>query len=143
MEAPARRLTPAPGTKAGARFKGSGTALASALVGVVEGVALSPWRIETTKGTLFLLYHHNARLGTELRVVKKPSPPHFPTFERYAHYLGTVCSAVANNAAHSSRDSSYSLLATVSTGYDSPACAAIARAAGCERGTPPTLESIP
>src|SRR5262249_53253556 len=55
-------------------------------------------------------------------------------FRDYRNYLADVMVATAENAAHPDRRQRYRLLATLSSGYDSAACAAIAREAGCCEG---------
>ena len=117
--------------RTGARFETRGRSLLRSFVSIVNGIDLSPIAIPTDRGTLYLLYHHNAEIGPRLTVEPKPLPPRFPHFSSYKQYLSSVCSRVAANAADTSRPSPYKLLATVSTGYDLPACAAIAQTAGC------------
>ncbi|MCE3267179.1 MAG: hypothetical protein K0S15_1888 [Solirubrobacterales bacterium] len=62
--------------------------------------------------------------------------PELKQFDDYAHYRSSVASVInviAANALHTGRRQTYEPLAAVSAGYDSPACAALAKAAGCER----------
>src|SRR5262249_14308186 len=101
---------------------------------IVNGIAGSPYRTLTSQGNLSLLYHHNALLGSQLKISPKPSSPLFTSFQDYRNYLADVMVATAENAAHPDRRQRYRLLATLSSGYDSAACAAIAREAGCCEG---------
>lgn len=56
----------------------------------------------------------------------------FSSFARYEQFIRENLSALARNIADPGRKQGYRLLATTSSGYDSPAIAALARAAGCE-----------
>lgn len=56
----------------------------------------------------------------------------FSSFARYEQFLQENLSALARNIADPSRKQSYRLLSTVSSGYDSPAIAALALSVGCE-----------
>lgn len=56
----------------------------------------------------------------------------FSSFARYEQFMQENLSALARNIADPGRKQSYRLLATTSSGYDSPAIAALARASGCE-----------
>src|SRR5262249_1327174 len=77
-----------------------------------------PVSIPTSHGALHLLYHHNAELGGVLRVAPKPSPPRFQDFEDYRDYLVKVLGG--GQAKSKGR-----FLATISSGYDSVACASL------------------
>ena len=103
-------------------------------VSVVDGVSGIPRRIRNSRPVLFVLDHHNAMFGNELQLSPKPRRQPFEHYQDYREHLGQVLTAAADNAAHSGRRTRYPLLATVSSGYDSPACAALARAAGCAEG---------
>ncbi len=56
----------------------------------------------------------------------------FSSFARYGQFLQENLSAMARNIADPGRKQRYRLLATASSGYDSPAIAALARVAGCK-----------
>src|SRR5262249_7954599 len=101
---------------------------------IMNGIAGSPYRTLTSQGNLFLLYHHNALHCYQLKKCPKPSSPSFTSFQDYRSYLADVMVATAENAAHPDRRQRYRLLATLSSGYDSAACAAIAREASCCEG---------
>lgn len=92
-------------------------------------------RIPTRSGrTLHLLHHCNALVRPDLSVERraKPAPAPFESFEAYTGYLLEAVRAVRANAEDPARQRRYRPLATVSSGYDSPACAVLARAAGCD-----------
>jgi hypothetical protein len=101
-------------------------------VGIGRGLEHSPHRVRCSNGEFYILHHHNALLGADGLIVQpKPWPPDFRDFSAYRDYLARTVQAVAANATDPARRTSYKLLTTISTGYDSPACAAIARTAGC------------
>jgi hypothetical protein len=56
----------------------------------------------------------------------------FSSFARYEQFLHENLSALAQNIADPGRKQRYRLLATASSGYDSPAIAALARTVGCD-----------
>ena len=69
----------------------------------------------------------------QVREERKPQAPHFERFADYRQYLRSTLERITLNASDSSRSFVYRLLATVSRGYDSPACAVLAKECGCER----------
>lgn len=82
-----------------------------------------------------LYYLANIRIDTSLRVEVAPKTSQRP-FHHYADYLRYLVAesrSLADNARDPTRAIRYDVLATVSSGYDSPACAAIARLAGGRR----------
>jgi hypothetical protein len=64
---------------------------------------------------------------------RKPQAAHFAAFADYREYLRSRLDGMVRNANDSRRLFAYRLLATVSRGYDSPACAVLAKECGCER----------
>jgi hypothetical protein len=90
---------------------------------------------EGTRGDGHIVYFKNLRLRRDGRVAfeEKPESPPFETFDQYVALLADVLQKTVINAAAPSRKSDYAPLASVSTGYDSPAVAALARRAGCEK----------
>jgi hypothetical protein len=117
----------------GATFVLPSRRLALIFVRIVDGIGESPIRVETTAGTLYALYHHNCLLtadGFDLR--PKPLPPRFESYAAYVAHLAEAVSQVASNADSPQRRHTYPLLATLSSGYDSPACAVLAKRAGCD-----------
>jgi hypothetical protein len=97
------------------------------------GIDHSPSRLRTSIGTLYVLRYYNALLARDGLIIRtKLPPPHFRDFCSYRSYLlETVCK-VATNAAAPERNAKYELLTTISTGYDSPTCSALASEAGCK-----------
>jgi len=120
----------------GERFVLPSNQLSSSLARIVKGIDESPIALPTTSGKLFLLYHHNCHLtpdGLEVRPKPVPASSHVATYASYVAYLQNVLRLVASNAAATGRSQLYRLLATLSSGYDSPACATLARNAGCDQ----------
>jgi hypothetical protein len=71
--------------------------------------------------------------GLQLRQEAKPRAPRFNAFAQYREYLRSRLERITANANDSKRAFVYKLLTTVSRGYDSPACAVLAKECGCER----------
>jgi len=69
----------------------------------------------------------------QVRQERKPPAPRFAAFADYREYLKSTLERITLNANDSSRSFVYRLLTTVSRGYDSPACAVLAKECGCER----------
>lgn len=70
----------------------------------------------------------------QLRPVRKAQPPRFTSFADYRTYLSTTLKRLSDNAADANRSHVYRLMASVSRGYDSPACAVLAKECGCTQG---------
>jgi hypothetical protein len=121
-------------TRAGARLELVWPDTLDAFVGIVLGVPPTPSELPTSKGTLYIVRCSNALLGQNLSLQVKPQPGPFLSYVEYREYLVGVMQAVAANGAHPGRRFKYELLASLSSGYDSPACAAIAKRAGCKTG---------
>jgi hypothetical protein len=69
--------------------------------------------------------------GGDYRLVPKPLPPGFQSFEGYRAYLRTTLAAAFANAADEARPAPYRPMATCSTGYDSATAAALGAPLGC------------
>lgn len=80
-----------------------------------------------------IVYHSNILVDGALRTtsIPKSAPPAFPDYDAYTHFLTSEVVGVSANAGDPERRSGYEPLATISSGYDSPACAILARSAGC------------
>jgi len=78
-------------------------------------------------------YHCNIHIVQELNITKfdKPTPSPFRNYADYHSFLQHEVELVSRNAGSERRSISYKPLTTISTGYDSPTCAVLARAAGC------------
>ncbi len=90
-------------------------------------------QIPSTVGELRLTYFDNLSWsGSACTVLPKPgATTNFGGFAEYYDFLTRSMAAVAENAASSARRHRYDLLTTVSSGYDSPAVAALAKQVGC------------
>lgn len=76
----------------------------------------------------------NVRLsGASVDIVPKVSPGQFRGFEEYVSHLREVLAGTLGNAAAPKRQRPYASVVTCSSGYDSSACAALAREVGCEK----------
>ncbi|MEL6704373.1 MAG: hypothetical protein AAFP15_08835 [Bacteroidota bacterium] len=82
--------------------------------------------------TVRLLYHDNLRLDEHgLQVVAKPTIERdLSTYASYRRFLEAALQRCAANMADARRRQPYAWMGTVSTGFDSPTAAALARAAG-------------
>lgn len=90
--------------------------------------------VPTAKGnTIHQYYHCNFTVSADLVIqrLNKPEVPAFSNFSEYLSFLTSETCRVTANAAAPERSIGYEPLATVSSGYDSPACATLARSAGC------------
>jgi hypothetical protein len=86
-------------------------------------------------GHVRLFYHCNFLVHSDLSFEEhaKPLPPPFEDYERYLEVLNSILAAFQSNASATARLHGFSFLATVSAGYDSPACAALLRSQGCNQ----------
>ena len=83
---------------------------------------------------LRVFYHCNVIVSGDLaiRIEPKNLPPSFANYDAYLGYLRDVVRAVQENAQDPARRSTrYAPLATISSGYDSPAVARLATEVGC------------
>jgi hypothetical protein len=127
--------------RSGAGFIVPSWRLSPAFIGVVEGLDRTPVRLDTTVGTLWLVHHHNVLVGAAGPSARpKPLPAPFGSYSDYSGYLHRVLAETAVNARAEGRCHSYQPLATISSGYDSPACAAIAHSVGCRSAVTFTTE---
>jgi len=104
------------------------------LMSVMYGLRRYRRQIPTRSGTPILVAHHcNVRVDRDARLIWAPkaAPAAFADYAAYAGFLTSEVAAVTTNAQHGDRRIRYQPLTTVSSGYDSPACAVLARAAGC------------
>lgn len=87
-----------------------------------------------TSGPTDIRIHRNSLLevSSNLSVTEKRRPPlqQIDSFEEYRRFVSTSSRTIAENASASGRDHTFSPLATISSGYDSPATAVFAREAG-------------
>ena len=99
---------------------------------IVRGLRKYRTRIPLDEGVMHLLYMDNLVVGSDLRTeqVQKPSVTAFSSYEEYSAYMAMTMKQISENAASSSRTIKYEPISTISSGYDSPACAVLARGIG-------------
>jgi hypothetical protein len=99
---------------------------------ITRGLQRYERTLPTTAGPVRLLYYdHVTWSANVLRETPKPRPTRdFASFERYRDFLVASLREVADNMAATARRHPYRLLGTLSSGYDSPTVAALARPAG-------------
>lgn len=104
------------------------------IMSIVLGVDRSTTSLPTSgPERLELFYYCNLSITKNLALDRLPKTPTrgFTAFEEYAAFLQHEMSAVAANARAQERTIPLGLLSTLSSGYDSPACAVLAKRAGC------------
>lgn len=84
---------------------------------------------------LNLAYYKNLVVDSDLniQIVEKSKPPQWNDFASYRQFLVDCLNLLSENANDAERHIRYSPLVTMSRGYDSPACAALAAEAGCSK----------
>ncbi len=89
-------------------------------------------QLRTTRGDVQLIYYDNLALSNgELTEVPKPSPTRdLSTYAGYREFLESALQRCAENMRSTQRRQPYDWLGTISTGFDSPTVAALARNAG-------------
>ena len=83
---------------------------------------------------LRVFFHTNVVVDKSLnvRLEEKQLPPPFSSYEHYLTVIRDAVRDVDANARDSTRTHTYTPLATISSGYDSPAVALLAREVGCD-----------
>lgn len=111
--------------------------LGSLLTTVGRGTVVVP----STVAPIECVYFHNLEWdGRDLREAPKPlDAPSFDAFKVYRDFLVRAARDVGKNAADDARTEPFSLLTTITSGYDSSAASVLAREAGCRRAV--TIES--
>jgi hypothetical protein len=105
------------------------------LESIIDGIDRYERVLPTRNGNgVHLRYYCNLLIDSDLRVLEKAKPPirDFVGFEDYTSFLEDQIRRIRDNANHAERKVSYAPVATMSSGYDSPACAALARRIGCQ-----------
>lgn len=88
------------------------------------------------KKELVVIHYRNIAIDQELnlRIQDKPNPSPFQDFSSYKEFLVSSLAAIFTNAKNPARGHHYRPIVTVSSGYDSSTCAAIASEVGCTEG---------
>jgi len=99
---------------------------------VREGLLRYRPSLASSRGPVRLTYYGNLEWdGGRLRQVSKPAPVRdFGSFVKYRAFLGQALRDLADNMGGRERRRPYDFLGTISTGYDSPTVAVLAREAG-------------
>lgn len=90
-------------------------------------------RVRTRAGRdVRLFFHANVIVRPDLSVEvrQKQLPPEFTDYDQYLTFLKEMVGAIAANASDARRSKTFTPLASISSGYDSPACALLARDVG-------------
>lgn len=101
---------------------------------IVEGLQAYCRVLPTSAGPVQLTYFNNLLWdGNVLKTLAKPGGQEdFKDFESYHTFLASCMETILSNAVSGARRYPYTPLGTLSTGYDSPTVAAIARRFGCD-----------
>jgi hypothetical protein len=99
---------------------------------IIHGINRYRHTLASSAGTVRLTYYHNLHWQGG-RLVEKPKP--YPrrdlaTFARYRNFVEASLCQLESNLRSPLRRHPYEMLATISSGYDSPTVAALARPAG-------------
>jgi len=88
------------------------------------------------KKELLVVHYRNISFDQELNlhIQDKPVTPPFQDFRHYKGYLVSGLAAIFANAKNPARSHLYRPIVTVSSGYDSNTCAALASEVGCMEG---------
>jgi hypothetical protein len=99
---------------------------------IIHGLGAYRRELATTAGPVRLTYYNNLRWreGRLEEIPKRRTRRDFSTFERYRDFLESSLCRLADNMRDSRRTHPLQMIATVSTGFDSPTVAALARRAG-------------
>ena len=103
---------------------------------VIRGLNSYPRHLPTKRGNRIYLYCHcNLVINEELKIVEQPKPAvrDFVNFGDYRDFVANQIAAIVSNARDSRRNVKYEPITTISSGYDSPACAVFARENGCKK----------
>ena len=122
-------------TAAGRRLRNDYSLYGRDFQSIVRGLGKQRTRTPLDKGVMTLWYVHNLVVRSDLQteLERKPSAPAFSCYEEYYAYLEKSVARIADNASSPARVVKYDPLATISSGYDSPACAVLAKAIGCTK----------
>ncbi|MEQ9123917.1 MAG: hypothetical protein RIM80_15290, partial [Alphaproteobacteria bacterium] len=104
---------------------------------ISTGVANATAPMRTGKGRRFHLLgwqHLKVSPSLEHEILDNYKPAEFSDYASYLAYMRSVLGAVFQNAQAPTRKARFTPLATLSSGYDSNAIAAMAQPVGCEEG---------
>ncbi|CAN5151988.1 hypothetical protein BH23GEM2_BH23GEM2_11560 [soil metagenome] len=119
-------------TTTGATLDPTASGYATFFESTVKGIREYDRYLPTSLGPVRFTYFNNLNWdGRTLTEVGKPNPSRdFGNFDKYRSFLHASMASVATNMASSARKHAFSMLGTLSSGYDSPAVVALA----CQHG---------
>ena len=94
-------------------------------------------KIPTAMGSeISIHYFCHLVVSSDLNIAERPKPrwPEFLNYDDYVSFLRAQISLINENATDSSRKAKFTPVATISSGYDSSACAVLACEVGCQIG---------
>jgi hypothetical protein len=101
------------------------------------GLGKATTRLPLAHGRTLSVHYHCSFCfddgAREPRTLTPPAPPRFGSYVEYIDYLTATLARLNENATSPRRRTRYAPLATLSSGYDSPACAVLAKTIGCRR----------
>jgi len=103
------------------------------LISFVDGLSHAVRRIPTLRGSVHLAYSSNLVVDADLHILERRRrlPRSFADYADYVSFLQRELASIHRNATAPERArSGYQPLATISSGYDSPACAVLAQCIG-------------
>lgn len=105
------------------------------LATIVHGIDRYKQHVPLKNGEAEVIYYQNLVFDWDnwRREDKTDHTPSFDTFDAYYTYLLDTASRLASNATTRHRKFPLELLTTISTGYDSPTAAVVAKHAGCRK----------
>ena len=103
---------------------------------ITQGIHNYIREFSTSKGNIKLVYYENLVWnGSKLKELKKPRIKRdLSSYDAYLSFMKSTMVTVIENAKSGSRRSTFDPIVPLSTGYDSPAVAAIAATAGVDQG---------
>jgi hypothetical protein len=104
------------------------------LMAFLDGLPSVVCSIPTRQGHEIMVHHCSNLIVSDDLAVEQEEKPGFPNellnYGAYVDFLTDLSAELTTNAADPARRHAYRPLATVSSGYDSPACAVLARSVG-------------
>jgi hypothetical protein len=108
----------------------------SRLMSFLLGLGKAATRLRLADGRSLSVHYHRSFCfagGREPKTIAPPAPPRFASYTDYIDHLTETLARLHENANAPRRRMRYEPLATLSSGYDSPACAVLAQTIGCRR----------
>ena len=92
------------------------------------------WIPSKSGARIWLYYHCNLIIDADIRIkeIPKNAVQEFTTFSSYKTYLMETTEAIIENSSDHDRAVKYRPVTTISSGYDSPAAAVVAKSLGCK-----------